>query len=138
MLPPDFTAGTLRLSAAHTPSGAVAVQWQGRSELREPHVHLLPFFEEVIRSARASGQQLQLRFDQIEYFNSSTVAFVIGLISRARELKVGTEIVYDESLRWQSVSFEALRRAMKLFEKDAESPVRFVGSGAGAFGAAVA
>ena len=45
----------------------------------------------------------------LEFFNSSTVACLVHFLQRARDAKVQLAFTYLPTVRWQKLSFEALR-----------------------------
>jgi hypothetical protein len=52
---------------------------------------------------------LELHFEELDYFNSSTITSLIQLIQEARAKGIPLTYVYDPALRWQKLSFDALR-----------------------------
>jgi hypothetical protein len=95
--PEDDTAHTVRLT------------WKGKSNNRHPNEALAPYFREVLAAAGARKQGLELHFEKLEHFNSSTITSIIQLIQDARALGIRLVLVYDSSLKWQKLSFDALR-----------------------------
>lgn len=87
--------------------------WRGRSVEREADVTLRPFFDKLLAAATAGGATLEMRFEELEYFNSSTIGTLITFIQKSRRQKVRLRIIYDAGIKWQSLSFDALR----MFEK---------------------
>ena len=87
--------------------------WSGRSVARKPSDQLLPYFDKLLASSEESDKSLEMRFEKLSHFNSSTIGTLIMLIQEARKKKVRLALVYDASLKWQRLSFEALR----MFEK---------------------
>lgn len=118
---------TIEVSRGKTTLNAV---WRGKSTSREPGKVLKPFFDRLLVAAKAQGLGLEHRFEQMEHFNSSTIAEVIQLIHGARQQSVPLTLRYDARVRWQALSFDALRRAMQVFASDASSPVLIVGEDA--------
>ena len=77
--------------------------------MREPGTFLNPIFGEILRDAKESGRPVVMDFRKLEYMNSSTITPVIRML---HEVKGGTtklSILFDESLRWQKLSFAALQ-----------------------------
>lgn len=114
----DSTAGTLR------------VHLSGRSASREAGKTLAPLFDRVLADARA-GSVLALHFERLEYFNSSTIAGLVQFIRLADERGISLTIVYDGEQRWQAMSFDALRRALRPSAGGAGTSVQFTPLGAG-------
>ena len=57
---------------------------------------------------------IEMHFEKIEHFNSSTITALIRLIQFCRKSNIKLAMVYDQSLKWQRLSFDALR----VFEKN--------------------
>jgi hypothetical protein len=83
--------------------------WRGKSNDRYPGKVLGPFFQETLAAAARDGRLLELKFDALDHFNSSTVGALIELIQRAREAAVRVVIAYDAGIGWQRLSFDALK-----------------------------
>lgn len=85
------------------------LDWRGRSAARDPGATLVPYFTEACQAAAASAAALEMHFEELEYFNSSTVSAIVHGIQLARQAGVRVVLVYRGSLRWQRLSFDALR-----------------------------
>jgi hypothetical protein len=107
------------------------VRFSGRSASREAGKTLAPLFDRILAEASAQSRALALPFERLEYFNSSTIAAVVQFIRATQERAVTLTIVYDGKQRWQAMSFDALRRALRPFESGAAPTVRFSDSEAG-------
>jgi hypothetical protein len=105
----DLTAGDLRIEINEEPSAPIRLVWRGKSNDRAPSRVLAPFFATALATAGQRGVPLQLHFESIEHFNSSTITSVIQLIQDAHAAAVPLVLVYDKSLKWQKLSFDALR-----------------------------
>jgi hypothetical protein len=90
-------------------TGTLRLYWKGRSGARSPAAVLTPYFERALADVSARGVPLEMHFEQLEHFNSSTVAALIHLIQSARSRDVRLIFVYDQNLKWQKLSFDALR-----------------------------
>jgi hypothetical protein len=110
---------TARLDRSAT--GVLEVGFSGRSASRDASAVLAPLFAEIVAAARDERRSVVLRFDALEYFNSSTIAALVQFIRRAQDAGVGLEIVYDGRQRWQAMSFDALRRALSPLQ-DGQGP----------------
>jgi hypothetical protein len=88
---------------------ALQLLWKGKSNSRQPSELLGPYFRDVLSTASARGLQLELHFEKLEHFNSSTITSIIKLIQDARARTVKLVLVYDPALKWQKLSFDALR-----------------------------
>jgi hypothetical protein len=111
-----FTLGDLSAQLARDTPGVVQVRMAGKSASREAGKVLAPLFDEALAVARAEARSLSFHFEQLEYFNSSTIAALVQFIRAAQEAGVSLEVVYDARQKWQAMSFDALRRALKPFE----------------------
>lgn len=105
----------------------LVLHWLGRSASRTPGAVLHPWFEQLFSLARTRGAALEMRFERLEHFNSSTIAVLIQLINSAQDRRLSLTVRYDASLRWQTLSFDALRRALRPFDAGGDaSRVQFV------------
>ena len=110
----DFAAGDLKLTANGQRSDVIELTWLGRSNDRYPGKVLMPYFQGVLAEAVERGVPLELHFHKLEHFNSSTITMIIQLIQEARSRGVRLVMSYDQALKWQKMSFDALR----VFAKD--------------------
>ena len=107
----DLKAGDLTIAVtAGTP---LRLDWRGRSTDRQPEIVLAPFFRQALDAA-GDGGAMELHFEALDHFNSSTITAIIGLVAQARARGIKLALTYDPSLRWQKLSFEALG----VFKKD--------------------
>lgn len=106
--------------------GRLGFEWTGRSSSREPARVLNPFFERALTLAVETRCYVEMHFEQLEHFNSSTIAAVIQFINSAHSRGVDLVMHYDQSQKWQQLSFDALRRALRPFEAVSGSSVKFV------------
>ncbi len=116
----DLTAALDRVDA-----GTLRVRLSGRSSSREAGRTLAPLFDRVLEDAKDESLALALHFERLEYFNSSTIAALVQFIRSAHETGVALTVVYDGRQRWQAMSFDALRRALRPFETGSGPAVRF-------------
>jgi hypothetical protein len=106
--------------------GALRVRFSGRSTSREAGKTLAPLFDRLIADAKSESCILALHFERLEYFNSSTSAALAQFIRAANQAGVPLDLAYDSEQRWQAVSFEALRHALRPFESGPGNRVRFL------------
>ncbi len=83
--------------------------WRGKSNQRNPEKVLRPFFERIVEVAKKRSVPVEMRFHELQHFNSSTITSVIDLIEDARKKQVRLIIAYAGAIKWQRVSFDALR-----------------------------
>jgi hypothetical protein len=104
----ELRSGELRIDSQVDPE-CLRLVWHGRSAARDPRSVLVPYFELAIEVARRSGTAVQMHFEGLEYFNSSTIAALIDAIRLGAEHRVPMVMIYKENVRWQRMSFDALR-----------------------------
>lgn len=105
-----LVSGDLRIDATVTPAPpSVSLAWSGKSNARQADLLVLPYLESALDAAAALGAPLEMRFESLGHFNSSTIASVIHLIQSARARGVRLVVVSDPRRQWQRLSFDALR-----------------------------
>jgi hypothetical protein len=87
--------------------------WKGRSTARNPGELLVPYFQGIFQSAIEGRATVEMHFERMEHFNSSTVGALIYLIQDARGRQIPLVFVYDQKLKWQKLSFDAMRVFVK-------------------------
>jgi hypothetical protein len=117
--------GDLSAAFDRQDAGVLRVRMSGRSASREAGKALAPLFDRVLSDAKGEALALALHFERLEYFNSSTIAALVQFIRAAHESGVALTVVYDSKQRWQAMSFDALRRALRPFETPSGPAVRF-------------
>ena len=108
----SLVAGDLQVEIVEQPN-VFRCNWKGRSTARRPSDELKPYFEKVLAAAAEQSRSVEMHFEELGHFNSSTIGALIVVIQDARRKKVKLSLVYDSKLKWQRLSFEALR----MFEK---------------------
>ena len=112
----NLQADDLLIEVDEREPGVLVLNWLGRSASRSPGAVLHPWFEQLFGVARERGVGLEMRFERLEHFNSSTIAVLIQLINSAQDRRIKLTVRYDANLRWQTLSFDALRRALRPFD----------------------
>lgn len=92
------------------------IRLTGKSASRDAGKVLAPVFDAALASASGENRVIVIHFERLEYFNSSTIAALVQFIRAAQDRNLGLTVVYDAAQKWQSMSFDALRRAMKPFQ----------------------
>jgi len=111
----SLIVGDLRIEAMEDGvHPAVQLLWKGKSNNRYPGDVLAPYFRDVLATAGSRRVPIELHFEKLEHFNSSTITSIIQLIQDSRARAVKLVLVYDQALKWQKLSFDALR----VFAKD--------------------
>ena len=108
--------GDLTIEVAVTPEAVFRCTWKGKSNERNPPEILRPWFDKLLASATEKHGTIEMHFERIEHFNSSTITALIRLIQTCRKATIKLVMVYDQTLKWQRLSFDALR----VFEKNDE------------------
>ncbi len=113
-----FEIADLKAEVDRSAPGALRVRLSGRSASREAGKALAPLFEKIRAEARAEGRVVSLHFERLEYFNSSTIAALVQFIRSAHGDGLALVVVYDGAQKWQAMSFDALRRALRPFQEE--------------------
>lgn len=87
---------------------SIRVDFLGRSNDRTPESVLIPFFDDLTAKALLKSGVVELHFERLEFFNSSTISTIIQCVMKMRQRGVRAEISYDARQKWQKVFFEAL------------------------------
>lgn len=119
--------GELTVSAAREATNLLRVLLTGKSAGRDAGRELQPVFERLLSTAKEEGRTLVFHFEKLDYFNSSTIAGLVQFIRTAQQGGVGLIVRYDAGLKWQAMSFDALRRALKPLEAGDGPTLRFDG-----------
>jgi hypothetical protein len=92
----------------------LVMTWLGKSTLPNPTEELLPYF--IRRMGEWADKRITLDFRGLEYMNSSTVSLIVQLLKKLDEAVAGTTVIYDRTLKWQALSFQALESIESLFK----------------------
>jgi hypothetical protein len=122
--------GELKVVAERLGADRIDVQLTGKSSSRDAGRDLLPVFDKLMATASEEKRTLVLHFEKLEYFNSSTIAALVQFIRTSQQTGVSLVVRYDAALKWQAMSFDALRRALKPFETPGGPTLRFEGAAA--------
>ena len=104
--------GDLRVDVAEA-EGALRLDWRGKSNARQPELHLNPFLSDITAQALAKSAAIEMHFEDLEFFNSSTITVIIQHVKDARSKGIKLVLSYDKSQKWQKIFFDAL----SMFEK---------------------
>ncbi len=94
-------------------SATLRVRLTGKSASREAGKVLAPLFDRVLSAAQTGDRVLVVHFETLEYFNSSTIAALVQFIRATQAAGIALTVVYDPGQKWQAMSFDALRRALR-------------------------
>ena len=103
-----FTDHLLRIEVSED-TDSVAVKWTGKSTNRRPSTFITPVLTNALQRANDISKTLVLDFRELEYMNSSTITPIIKVLERAKKGTSRIAVLFQESLRWQNLSFSALR-----------------------------
>ena len=109
----SLAVGDLRIDMSEPADRVVRLDWNGKSNAREPGKILGPFFDGVARRALETGARVEMHFEKLDHFNSSTITALIQYVQSSRSRGVPLVIYYNSALKWQRLSFDGLR----IFEK---------------------
>jgi hypothetical protein len=119
----NIVLGELSATFDRADARAVRVRLTGKSSSRDAGKVLTPIFDQALQSASAEGRVLELHFERLEYFNSSTIAALVQFIRTAQAKGIALTVFYDGTQKWQAMSFDALKRAMRPFQGGAAAVV---------------
>src|SRR5438477_389464 len=95
-------AGDLRIDVEETsPPEPLRLIWSGKSNDRQPTKMLAPYFSQALGFAAKRSSPIELHFEKLDHFNSSTITAIILLIQEARSKGVRLVLVFDQALKWQ-------------------------------------
>jgi hypothetical protein len=100
--------GDLTIDVEEDASSVIRLDWRGKSNHRQPDVALAPFFADMTSRAVTGQKALEMHFEQLEFFNSSTITVIIQYVKELRDRKVKLTVTFDSRHRWQKIFFDAL------------------------------
>jgi hypothetical protein len=105
----NFVAGDLTLAFNAARTDAIELTWLGRSNDRNPDKLLNPYWQITLAEAAQRTLPIELHFQKLQHFNSSTITVIIQFIQEARRRAARLVVVYDQAIKWQKLSFDAMR-----------------------------
>ena len=105
----NFVAGDLTLAFNAGRTDAIELTWLGRSNDRNPDKLLTPYWQIALAEAAQRTVPIELHFQKLQHFNSSTITVIIQFIQEARRRGARLLVVYDQAVKWQKLSFDAMR-----------------------------
>ena len=100
--------GDLTIEVDEDVPGVLRLDWRGKSNHRQPDLVLTPFFADITSRAVSGQKSLEMHFEQLEFFNSSTITLIIQYVKELRDRKVKLTVSFDSRHRWQKIFFDAL------------------------------
>ena len=107
--------GDLSIEVGSTAEGLELI-WRGSSNSRNPGEALRAYFKVALAEASTRRAKLDLHFEHLIQFNSSTVSVLLHLVDEAVTAGVAMTYFYDGGLRWQAHNFESIA----LLKRDAK------------------
>jgi len=101
-----FCTGDVELSFRETP-GAHRICWKGSANERQPQALFGLLFEDLLLAVK---KPIVLDLSALEHISSFTVIVLMRFVRDARDQGLHIEVVYDESISWQCMTFEPLRQ----------------------------
>ena len=99
--------GDLRIDVGGTTEGLELI-WRGSSNSRNPGEALRAYFKVALAEAATRRAKLDLHFEDLIHFNSTTVLVLLHLVDDAAAAGVPMNYFYDGGLRWQAHNFESI------------------------------
>jgi hypothetical protein len=112
--PADLRNDALRIAVRAERGMRLRLDWMGRSTDSDPTRFLRPFLDAITACALRAEATIEMHFEELEYFNSSTITALIHLLRSTREQHVALDISFRGDARWQGATFEALRAFERL------------------------
>jgi hypothetical protein len=92
---------------------SITIRFIGRSNERNPSKFIYPILSDAFDQSTTDRKDIILDFMDLEYMNSSTITPILKILDKVkREGTYQLTIMYNQSLKWQDLSFSAL----KIFE----------------------
>lgn len=104
----SYASDSLRLEVSED-AAAITMGWFGKSTMRKPGDFLTPILTDVLKRGTGSGRRVVMDFRTLQYMNSSTITPVIRALEQTRRGTGQLSIIYRRGLKWQELSFTALR-----------------------------
>jgi hypothetical protein len=104
-----YVTGALQINRQRLQPNVIRLDWSGRSDARRPGELLQPYLATVLDEARESRCSVEMHFETLDFFNSSTVSVLVQFLQVARVHRIPLRYSYREEVRWQKLCFEALR-----------------------------
>lgn len=100
--------GDLVIEVKEKAPGVLRIDWKGKSNHKNPESVLSGFFSDVTRRSVQSRAKLEMHFEELEFFNSSTITAIIKYIKELRTRQIALSVWYSGTHRWQRIFFDAL------------------------------
>ena len=107
-MPERNVFGDLVIEVKERAPGVLRVDWKGKSNHKNPENVLSGFFSNVTTRAVQSRARLEMHFEELEFFNSSTITAIIKYIKELRQRQITLAVWFNGGHRWQRIFFDAL------------------------------
>jgi len=104
----SFVSNLLRIEVQEDNDSIVAY-WSGKSVDRNPGEFITPILVVILKKSSDLRKRIILDFQKLDYMNSSTITPVIKILERAKRGKAQVTVLYKKLLKWQDLSFSALK-----------------------------
>lgn len=81
----------------------------GKSVDRNPGKFITPILVNLLRRHNDLRKRIVLDFRKLDYMNSSTITPIIKILERAKKGTARVTVLYKRILKWQDLSFSALK-----------------------------
>lgn len=85
------------------------------SDMPAPSEFIDSMTEKFLESVKITDT-VALKFENMEYMNSSTVQPILKIIKHLEKNKIRTHITYRKALKWQAASFKAFETLLMLMK----------------------
>ena len=118
----SYSCNLLKVDLLET-DDSIVMQWSGKSVDLNPSKFIAPLLAQLLERNSGIKKILILDFQKLDYMNSSTITPIIKILERAKRGQVQLVVKYNKLLKWQDLSFSAL----KIFQtKDKRVEIRGV------------
>lgn len=100
--------GDLKIDVEEPAPDRIVIRWRGASNTRDPGSALKTYFDVLFAEAASRKAVVEQHFEELTFFNSSTVSALLRLVTEAGRLGLPMTLHYDGSLRWQAHNFEGI------------------------------
>ena len=87
----------------------ILTKWTGKSIDRNPSKFINPVLLDIVKRSNEFGKRIVLDFQNLDFMNSSTITPLIKILERAKKGKTFITVRYNKQLKWQDLSFTALK-----------------------------
>ena len=104
----SFVSNLLKIEVQEK-NDSIITNWTGKSVDRNPSKFISPLLVDLLKRSNEAKKQIILDFQKLDYMNSSTITPIIKILERAKKGKVEITVIYNKLLKWQDLSFSALK-----------------------------